>query len=1435
MDKMNHSPLKLLKDFCYDYFIKRDYEQAAEYLSRDIHWFGSGEDEDVYNRMDALRYMKNEISTFSESYQLEYVEESEQLLADNIGTAYTKVNVTGGGVFLPCRMSAATCAEEDRNVICSLHISVPELMPQSGDYIPFSQAEGYVKEKAFEFFNEAVSGGMMGGYIEDGFPFYFVNKAMLDYLDYENEAEFVDSIDGLIENCIHPDDREKVNRAVESQLMQGDDYQVTYRMLKKDGSFIWVDDKGRAALLPDGRKAIYSICIDITPLIEANENLERLNAEIRNLINSMPGGVVTFKFMEGFVECLYFSDGVAEMCGYTPQEYRKELETNSLSRIINENDMQRVMTAMKEAVNSDESIDLTYRLNHKLGSETVWVNFQGRKLREEEGCPVIHGVCHNLSQESQLYVNLLNETNRIMFVADYHTHEILYANDTAAKYRDHEVGSHIGERCYRYIRGQEAPCSWCDVDKLNDTCLSGRIETDSESGRTFKVRGKLINWRGREAFVKFAEDITELLAARERAERQSEYHRNLYDTLPCGILQFDTHDLHTVRCVYANRMCYSVLGMEDGSRSLIETDVMDFVVGEDREELVNRLQRVANSEERESFEHRIARPDGRDAWISGVMTKIKDINGRDLIQSVFYDITEQKKIESALKESELRNIMALDSTELAIWTYDVINQVFCNTSKGAHIIDYDEKIEGSYRTVIGNNHIMEESLDDYLALHQAIEKGEPYSEAIIHFNPLKSNVEWQKIRYSTIYDEKGNPISAIGVGEDITPLVEAQSRFTEELLYRQALRDKIIASYKLNLTQNVVTSAETDFVHFKNIMGKSVDQYFEMVYADIPDRGDRERFKKMFSRKALLNSFASGTTTLNLENTRYFNSDENLWLLTTAHIMKKPESNEIVCFIYCQDITYEKMLKNIMDTIIQTDYDFAVAIDGRTGMSTRFSVCDDFETEFEDLQSDTAKYEDIVRRRAEALIGEKDRQQFIEQASLDVILKKLEEEDSYSFTYTMLTQRGETRYKSLHYCYIDREYHTVLCTRSDVTKILAEQEKKNNELKAALHMAEEANNIKSDFMARMSHEIRTPLNAIIGLAEIQKQSGNDAQMCREYSEKTLSSAEYLLSLINDILDMSKIESGKIVLASEPFCCSTMINEINAMIAPQASRKNINYQLVNHTEQDFVFRGDETRIKQILLNLLNNAIKFTASGGIVELRYEILEITGKKVKVRFSVSDSGIGISRQFMGQIFDPFTQEHDGTITEYQGSGLGLAIARNLARLMDGDITVESKIGQGTEFQTTLCLDIAEEGTGRKMQKADQMSRSDFKTKVFLLCEDHPLNTMVATKLLEVKGAKIIHAKDGKTGVRLFEESAVGTFDLILMDIRMPVMDGLTAAKKIRALHRPDAQTVPIIAMTANAYAEDIEKSREAGMDAHLAKPIEAELLYSTIDQFLR
>lgn len=361
------------------------------------------------------------------------------------------------------------------------------------------------------------------------------------------------------------------------------------------------------------------------------------------------------------------------------------------------------------------------------------------------------------------------------------------------------------------------------------------------------------------------------------------------------------------------------------------------------------------------------------------------------------------------------------------------------------------------------------------------------------------------------------------------------------------------------------------------------------------------------------------------------------------------------------------------------------------------------------------------------------------------------------------------------------------------------------------------------------------MNAVIGMAEIASKNVTDTAFVMDCIRKSQEASHYLLSLINDILDMSRIESGKTILVEQPFMTQTLFDGVNSMLQTQAETEKITYLFERDASVAAAYVGDAIRIKQILINLLNNAIKFTKAGGIVKMSVRQIGAEKGKAMVEFVVVDTGIGMSPGFLPKLFDSFTQEHDHTTTRYGGSGLGLSIARNLARLMGGDITVESKLGEGTSFTVLLKLGVSDQNAclAESMQKKqDQVF--DFTGKTILLFEDHPLNTMVAVKLLENKGFQVVHAENGKIGVDKFAESPVGTFDAILMDIRMPVMDGLQAARAIRGMNRADAKKVPIIAMTADAYDEDMEKSKQAGMNAHLAKPIEPQKLYCTLDEWI-
>ncbi|MDD3404276.1 MAG: response regulator [Hespellia sp.] len=413
------------------------------------------------------------------------------------------------------------------------------------------------------------------------------------------------------------------------------------------------------------------------------------------------------------------------------------------------------------------------------------------------------------------------------------------------------------------------------------------------------------------------------------------------------------------------------------------------------------------------------------------------------------------------------------------------------------------------------------------------------------------------------------------------------------------------------------------------------------------------------------------------------------------------------------------------------------------------------------------------------------------------------------------------------------------CVMRDVDKEWLEQneklEKALKQAQAALAKAKKADDAKDEFLSRMSHDLRTPMNAVIGLSALTLDEADHPETVRENMTKMRLASDFMLGLINDILDMAKIESGAVTLYKEPYAYQDFVVNMKTMFQAQCEQKGITFVMPEYTCNPLAY-VDKVRINQIFFNIISNAIKYTPSGGTISYEIKNLKFDGSTASADCVISDNGIGISEEFQAHLFEPFMQESDRVTPELQGSGLGLSITKKLVELMGGEIHIESKKGEGTSVTVHMTLEIMSMNAHKAhITEVDPEKMSSIlKGKRILLVEDHPLNTHIAKALLEKKQMSVSHAENGQRAVEMFEASPVGNFDVILMDIRMPIMSGLDATREIRALARKDARKVPIIAMTANAYDEDVKKSRKAGMNEHLSKPIDPEKLYETLAKYI-
>ncbi|MEG2500011.1 MAG: PAS domain-containing protein [Oscillospiraceae bacterium] len=944
----------------------------------------------------------------------------------------------------------------------------------------------------------------------------------------------------------------------------------------------------------------------------------------------------------------------------------------------------------------------------------------------------------------------------------------------------------------------------------------------------------IIDSENKEFVFAYYTDITKQKALEENIISGARKYEMLINSIPGGVGVYRINSSFTP--IFISDRVYELCGMtKDEYDEATCNSTLDIFHPADRQGLIDAVDVACREHSKLEYTHRVRQKNGEYRWlrVSGQIV-FDDSDSCPILYTVFTDVHEQIKATQALRESEMRYAAAINASNINIWEYDYSADTMTIFSSSPKVEAKSHIIPDYLHSVVSNSHIRDDSAPLLFDMIDRLKNGEEETSADLWIREQPDTAFWcERVTYTNIFDDDGNPVKAYCVGHDVTKEKDAEKRYLDELSYREAMQNATMASVNVNLTQNTILDYKSNFCEIGEQMrnAKTAQDYFDFVYSEIVSEDMRNKCTALINRDSLLQHFANGETSLSMELTRRIEG-RKYWTVVNAYMMKNPLDSEVVAFIYSTNITSERTMQNIMNAIVKTDYDFLVVVDALHNSAVRYSEKDLGNS----YAYESKNFEEETRQYFRKYICQEDINRVLEEFTLENITAQLSTGAIYNIFYKVPGAQGNKLQKQLRFTYINKELSNILMTRMDITAAVDAQEKKNQELVAAVAMAEQANRAKSDFLSRISHEIRTPMNAIIGMSQIAKKSLDNKPLAFECIDKSLYASQYLLILLNDILDMSKIESGKITLKREKVVCKQLLDTIDTIIGTQAKAKGVRYVVTEECAYKRAYLGDGIRLQQILINILSNAVKFTPYGGAVYLDITNTVIDSQNVNICFKISDTGIGIGADFLPQIFSPFSQEHSTDSMGYTGSGLGLAISKNLAVLMGGDILVESTMGKGTVFTVNIPLGVSsfEADTPPEQCPVEPYEAYDFTHKKFLLVEDHELNVIVAKKLLEFKNAHVDVAENGKIALDKVLASPLQVYDAILMDIRMPVMDGLQAAANIRALEFPWAKAIPIIAMSANAYDDDIIKSKNAGMNEHLAKPIDAELLYKTLYRLL-
>ena len=1197
--------------------------------------------------------------------------------------------------------------------------------------------------------------------------------------------------------------------------------QFEFRKQHRDGHIVWVRVQVKWMGEQDGLPLLHCVFHNISDLKQAQ-------LEMDHLVNSIPGGIASYRVEgERFLPTFY-SDGVMALSGHTREEYERMVANDALD-VIYPPDRDRVLAAARVALAGGQVLDVSYRMRHKDG-RLVWIHLNGRRMGPPAGNTCFYAVFTGMSEETRLFQSLANATADSIYVIAKDSYDLLYANESKAPLPGPDC---VGRKCYEALHGQAAPCPFCTLGTHRADGEEHDMSADG-AGRHFTTRFLETDWNGIPAYVKFVRDVTQEVNTRREKERLEQYFQTLVKNLPGGV--------GVVRCGRDGAMTTEFLsdgfaaatGMEpEEAWQLYRQDALAGVHPDDREATRVKVAAFAASGESHcELTFRLRRGGGGYVWMRSALSRLQDADGACHIYIMYHDVTREREEREALRrqynELIMKHYSAPDPDILVVGhcniTRNRILEIIDHT--GSDLLSTFGSVREAFFTGLSGL-VVEEGerrafLDTYLNAPAlaAFRRGD--TEQILRcFVRLPREARGRYVQF------KVNLVSAPDTG-DVTGILTVTD-ITEQTISDRILHQLSVTSYDfvvdLDLERDTFTVL-TSSGHAGDIPphGSHSGRTAEMLRAAVVPR-DREayaaaldpaRIRRRLAREGPYTfsySLTDGRGDIRAKNTTVSAVDLRLGR---------------VCLVR-SDITDSVREQQGLMNVIAYTFELMGFINLHSGALSLYTR----QTVLENLPPrQIGDYSASVLRFAAACGAEGGAEEIVERFRLDNMLARLEAKRS-GYDFVLAQREGDTlRYKQINVLWGSADHRTVCFVRADVTDMLSAERQAKQALEQTLALAEQANRAKSDFLSAMSHDIRTPMNAIMGMTALARAHLDERARVADCLGKISVSSRHLLSLINDILDMSKIERSKIALNRVRLSLPELLGQLADMVGPQAGAAGLALEITGAGVTHPDFYGDGLRINQILINLLSNAIKFTPEGGRVALLAEELPAPEDRVRYRFCVRDTGVGMPPEFLARIFEPFTRS--GSTQRVEGTGLGLSITKGLVELMGGCVSVESEVGRGSLFRVELECERAQPGGEPPAPTPVPNAGALFTGRRFLVAEDNAINAEILCELLWMEGAQCVVKGDGAQAVQAFASAPPGTYDAVLMDVQMPEMNGYQATRAIRALSRPDAAGIPIVAMTANAFAEDVQASVEAGMDAHVAKPIDMEVLRATLYRIL-